>query len=753
MQHARADGIRPGEHLDQAFGDAQGVVGRVQVLEQDDELVAADARGGARGRAGAAEQVGAAQRALQPLRDLAQQLVARRVAVGVVDLLEAVEVHEQHREVAVRRLLPAPQRQLDAFEDDAAVRQARQRVGARAVAQLLVQRQLLGHVDVRAGHAHRPAVGAPFDDRARRDHARPAAVGALQAQHAAVRHARIVEVRAQCRAPALAVLGVNERLPGARRRVGRRSLVAEHAPQALVAARGAVGDVTLPHAHARALDGQREQPLARALLGDVDEAGHRAGDAARGVAHRLAVDEQPAQLALGRQHAHHLAAHRLAAGQRARRRLLGERVVAQVLAQGAPAAVGHAVAEQLRAGQPQHLLGRRVAVDHGAGRILQHDAHRQRGEQRGHLQPLLDALGDVGLDTHEAARPAGVVDERLHVEVDPVLAAVLRAVEQLDAHAAPGVERLAQAGHGRGVGALALQQLARRTADRLGERVAAQAREGVVGPHDAALDVGDEHDVVRALGREREPLELAGLRDEAQVLAAHEARRRLGDGEAEEQQQADAQQRHVLQLPRALVAARRRGGGELVAQGARRRLRGVGFVLHLGDQRPELREVAGAQAGEQCLGQAPHRVAALAPRVGRRRRGQVGVELRRFVARALQRLRERVLGALALRQRRHARDALGAQALRLGELYKRGVGSLLAAAGARGEPLHGRQRRRGHEQQPHRDARAPVRRRRTAAQHPGCDVRARRHQGSPTTRRSVGCLAARTAPRPPCLAA
>jgi hypothetical protein len=74
---------------------------RADALEHDDELVAADARRGGwprpRGpprRPGAACPAGAG--------DLAQQLVAGAVAQRVVDLLEAVEVHEQHREAVAR---------------------------------------------------------------------------------------------------------------------------------------------------------------------------------------------------------------------------------------------------------------------------------------------------------------------------------------------------------------------------------------------------------------------------------------------------------------------------------------------------------------------------------------------------------------------------------------------------------------------------------------------------------------------------
>ena len=72
--------------------------------QQDGELVAAQPGDG----------VAVAQHRPQPRADLAEQLVAVGVPEGVVDLLEAVEVDEQQRDLAVgagrRRPAPAPRR-------------------------------------------------------------------------------------------------------------------------------------------------------------------------------------------------------------------------------------------------------------------------------------------------------------------------------------------------------------------------------------------------------------------------------------------------------------------------------------------------------------------------------------------------------------------------------------------------------------------------------------------------------------------
>ena len=76
------------QHLHDPVGDVRGPDALPAVLEQDRELVAAQP-----GR-----RVGRAERLLQPLADLGRQPVAGRVAEGVVDRLEVVEVHEQHRD-------------------------------------------------------------------------------------------------------------------------------------------------------------------------------------------------------------------------------------------------------------------------------------------------------------------------------------------------------------------------------------------------------------------------------------------------------------------------------------------------------------------------------------------------------------------------------------------------------------------------------------------------------------------------------
>ena len=96
------------------------------VGEHDDELVAGVAHA----------QVVGAQRALQRRRDLAQRVVADVVAVGVVDRLEPVDVHDDERHLALQAL-GARQLAREVHEHRAAVRQRRQRIGQRIFLRLL----------------------------------------------------------------------------------------------------------------------------------------------------------------------------------------------------------------------------------------------------------------------------------------------------------------------------------------------------------------------------------------------------------------------------------------------------------------------------------------------------------------------------------------------------------------------------------------------------------------------------------------
>ena len=81
------DGQRGAEGAEHAVGVEDRVVGIVHRVEDDHELVAADA----------CDRVIAQNRVLQAPSDPEQQLVSRRVTERVVDLLEPVDVEEHQR--------------------------------------------------------------------------------------------------------------------------------------------------------------------------------------------------------------------------------------------------------------------------------------------------------------------------------------------------------------------------------------------------------------------------------------------------------------------------------------------------------------------------------------------------------------------------------------------------------------------------------------------------------------------------------
>ena len=80
------------ERADDPLGEQAGMGRLAAALLDDRELVAAEA----------GDQLVAAHHRAQPVGDLDQQLVAGRMAVNVVDRLEAVEVDAQHRDRLAR---------------------------------------------------------------------------------------------------------------------------------------------------------------------------------------------------------------------------------------------------------------------------------------------------------------------------------------------------------------------------------------------------------------------------------------------------------------------------------------------------------------------------------------------------------------------------------------------------------------------------------------------------------------------------
>ena len=108
---------------------------RVDVFQHDGELVAAQARDGVLRPHGLLQARGGG----------AQDAVAGGVAERIVDVLEAVQVEEQHRDAAFLAAR-AHDRARQALGQQRAVRQAGQRVVVRQVAQFLLGALLVGDV-------------------------------------------------------------------------------------------------------------------------------------------------------------------------------------------------------------------------------------------------------------------------------------------------------------------------------------------------------------------------------------------------------------------------------------------------------------------------------------------------------------------------------------------------------------------------------------------------------------------------------
>ena len=143
------DGVGLRHLFEQTLRDGAGRGHVVHTFQHHHELVAAEARGhlGLQAR----HRIAWAQGARQAPRDLAQQFVAGAMTQRVVDLLEAVEVHEQDGEAIGRMAATVGDGAFQALHHHGAVGQVGQRVGAGAVAQTVLQCAAFGDV-AEAGH-------------------------------------------------------------------------------------------------------------------------------------------------------------------------------------------------------------------------------------------------------------------------------------------------------------------------------------------------------------------------------------------------------------------------------------------------------------------------------------------------------------------------------------------------------------------------------------------------------------------------
>ncbi len=108
-------------HLDEdLFGHLSEVVRAFEPLDQHDEFVAALPR----------NRIRPAHAARQPIRHILQEPVPRLMAQGVIDVLEAIKIDEQHGDASSFALCRS-EGAIDSFGQQQPIRQARQRVVSR----------------------------------------------------------------------------------------------------------------------------------------------------------------------------------------------------------------------------------------------------------------------------------------------------------------------------------------------------------------------------------------------------------------------------------------------------------------------------------------------------------------------------------------------------------------------------------------------------------------------------------------------
>jgi len=180
-----------------AFGELGGLLRVGEGLGEDGELITAQPGHG----------VGRADQGGQPDRDRLQQPVADRVAGAVVDLLEVVQVHQQHTDAAAAAGL-AGQRLLEPVAEQGPVGEPGEGVVQGLVAELVFE--LLAVGDVAAVEHDALDRGLAELAGQQRLHVAPGAVGTAQPPLGRQGHARAGLGRRQHRRQLLVVVGVQQ---------------------------------------------------------------------------------------------------------------------------------------------------------------------------------------------------------------------------------------------------------------------------------------------------------------------------------------------------------------------------------------------------------------------------------------------------------------------------------------------------------------------------------------------------------------
>ena len=209
----------------------------------------------------------------------------------------------------------------------------------------------------------------------------------------------------------------------------------------------------VPCAQSGATHHQRHAMFLFQQCRDVAEAGddrrHRAGR----ISQRLRAYRHPPERAVRRPDSLHETAHRRAGPQRHGRRQLVRGQVAPIAPDTAPRGRKRDAPPQLIERQSKNPAGCRIALHDGGVGADQHHALAYCLEDQRQPFALLHLCGDVRLDGGKPRQRAIGVMNRLDVQLDPVFATVLAAVDKFAAERQAGLQRFSHGRHRARIGA------------------------------------------------------------------------------------------------------------------------------------------------------------------------------------------------------------------------------------------------------------------------------------------------------------
>ena len=294
-------GVGHSQSVQQTARDMDCIEIAPDVIQQHHELVSADTGRHFFEVVAQGKGITRPEAVFEAARDLAQQTVAHRMPQGVVDLLEAVKVHEQDGKVVARLGAVPLNRRADQLQHHGPVGQGRQVVSARCRAELLLQGLLGIDVHRHAGNPQHPALHRAVRRAACKQNPDPATGLMPQAHREPVLMGFIQQVLANRLLPGQPIVRVNQCSPtrcvGGQNPVG----IAEELLHAAVPAHAVVHQVPMPNPQASPGYGQRQNLLLGAHFTQIGRHQHPTGVTACRVCNRLHVHQHPAPQALPRQ--------------------------------------------------------------------------------------------------------------------------------------------------------------------------------------------------------------------------------------------------------------------------------------------------------------------------------------------------------------------------------------------------------------------------------------------------------------------